>query len=68
MIEHSRTTNFWLMLNFTGMVRIAFALPCPVLSLLVLDHQVSMLKRGQKYFFSNFFVVAALLPKIKGRL
>ena len=53
------------MLNFTGMVRIAFAVPCPVLSLSVLDHQVSMLKCGQKYFFSNFLLLRLFYLRLK---
>ena len=53
------------MLNFTGMVRVAFAVPCPVLSLSVLDHQVSMLKRSQNIFLVIFLLLRLFYLRLK---
>ena len=68
MTGNFRTADFVHMLNVTGMVRVVFAVPCPIFSFRVLGYQAGMFKRSQIYFFSNFYVVLAIFPKIKGRL
>ena len=68
MTANARPIDFGLMLNSTEMVRVVFAVPCPVLSSSDRGHQAGMLKRNQKDFFKNFYVVAAIFPNIKGRL
>ena len=56
--------DFGLMLNFTGMVRVVFAVPFAVLSFSDRGHQVGMLKRSQK----NFLIIFILLCLFSLRL
>lgn len=48
MTGNSRTADFGLLMNFTGMITVVFAVPCAGLSFSSLGHQAGLLKSRKK--------------------
>ena len=48
MTRNSRAADFGLLMNFTGMITVVFAVPCAGLSFSSLGHQAGLLKSRKK--------------------
>ena len=63
MTRNSRAADFGLLMNFTGMITVVFAVPCAGFSFSSLGPQAGLLKSRKNNFFNNFYAVLVVFAQ-----